>query len=69
MTRGAAPAWLGGAGRRLNDEPTLLSHRRREPGLEFGYGSALSVAMFVTEAALAVGFGYFIVSRMRRDHG
>lgn len=33
--------------------------------LQFGYGSALSTAMFVTEALIALGFGYFIMRKMR----
>ncbi|MBB5751582.1 carbohydrate ABC transporter permease [Prosthecomicrobium pneumaticum] len=33
--------------------------------LQFGYGSALSTAMFVTEALIAAGFGYFIMRKMR----
>ncbi|MGH7122214.1 MAG: carbohydrate ABC transporter permease [Acetobacteraceae bacterium] len=33
--------------------------------LEFGYGSALATAMFVTEALIALGFGILIVRSMR----
>lgn len=46
---------------------STLTYKSLFSALEFGYGSALSVAMFVTEAALALGFGYFIVRRMRRE--
>ena len=36
--------------------------------LQFGYGSTLSMAMFATEALIALGFGIFIVRRARRDN-
>ena len=45
---------------------STLTYKTLFSGLEFGYGSALSGAMFLTEAVLAVGFGLFIVRRMRR---
>ena len=48
---------------------STLTYKTLFSGLEFGYGSALSGAMFLTEAVLAVGFGLFIVRRMRRANG
>jgi multiple sugar transport system permease protein len=47
---------------------STLTYKTLFSGLEFGYGSALSGAMFLTEAVLAAGFGLFIVRRMRRDN-
>ncbi len=48
---------------------STLSYKVLFSGLDFGYGSALSAAMFITEAIIALGFGLFIVRRMRRDNG
>ena len=48
---------------------STLTYKVLFSGLEFGYGSALSVAMFVTEAAIALGFGIFIARRIRREQG
>jgi ABC-type sugar transport system permease subunit len=44
---------------------STLSYKVLFSTLQFGYGSALSTAMFATEALLAIGFGFFIRRRMR----
>jgi ABC-type sugar transport system permease subunit len=44
---------------------STLSYKVLVSTLQFGYGSALSTAMFATEALLAIGFGFFIRRRMR----
>ncbi|ATU93555.1 ABC transporter permease [Phyllobacterium zundukense] len=46
---------------------STLSYKTMFSTLQFGYGSALSTAMFITEALLALGFGFFIVRQMRRQ--
>jgi ABC-type sugar transport system permease subunit len=48
---------------------STLTYKTLFSALDFGYGSALSVAMFLTEAAIALAFGIFIVRRMRRAYG
>jgi multiple sugar transport system permease protein len=45
---------------------STLSYKTLFSALLFGYGSAISTAMFITEALIAVGFGIFIVRNMRR---
>jgi ABC-type sugar transport system permease subunit len=47
---------------------STLSYKVLFSTLQFGYGSALSTAMFVTEAIIALAFGIFIVVQLRR-HG
>jgi multiple sugar transport system permease protein len=44
---------------------STLSYKVLFSTLQFGYGSAISTAMFATEALLAIGFGIFIRGRMR----
>ncbi len=44
---------------------STLSYKVLFSTLQFGYGSALSTAMFATEAVLAICFGFFIRRRMR----
>ena len=46
---------------------STLSYKVLFSTLQFGYGSALSTAMFVTETIIAVGFGIFIVRQLRRQ--
>lgn len=48
---------------------STLTYKTLFSALDFGYGSALAVAMFATEAAIALGFGLFIVRRMRAANG
>jgi multiple sugar transport system permease protein len=47
---------------------STLSYKVLFSTLQFGYGSALSTAMFITEAIIALAFGIFIVVQLRR-HG
>lgn len=46
---------------------STLSYKILFSTLQFGYGSALSTAMFVTETLIAIGFGVFIVRQLRRQ--
>ena len=48
---------------------STLSYKTLFSALQFGYGSALATAMFVTEALIALAFGVFLVRRMRRTEG
>ncbi|MDQ0469072.1 carbohydrate ABC transporter permease [Labrys wisconsinensis] len=48
---------------------STLTYKTLFSGLQFGYGSALASAMFLTEAVLAAGFGIYIVRRMRQANG
>ena len=45
---------------------STLTYKQLFSALQFGYGSTLAAAMFLTEAVIAFGFGIFIVDRMRR---
>ena len=45
---------------------STLSYKILFSTLQFGYGSTLTTAMFVTEAFIALGFGLFVVRQMRR---
>jgi ABC-type sugar transport system permease subunit len=44
---------------------STLTYKNLFSALQFGYGSALSTAMFVTEILIAVGFGIFLLRKMR----
>ena len=46
---------------------STLSYKTLFSTLQFGYGSALSTAMFLTETLIAIGFGIFIVRQLRRQ--
>lgn len=46
---------------------STLSYKVLFSTLQFGYGSALSTAMFITETIIALGFGIFIVVELRRE--
>jgi ABC-type sugar transport system permease subunit len=46
---------------------STLSYKVLFSTLQFGYGSALSTAMFITETIIALGFGVFIVIQLRRQ--
>ncbi len=46
---------------------STLTYKTLFSALEFGYGSALSTAMFATEALIALAFGILIVRSMRRQ--
>jgi trehalose/maltose transport system permease protein len=45
---------------------STLTYKQLFSALQFGYGSTLATAMFLTEAAIALGFGIFLIDRMRR---
>jgi ABC-type sugar transport system permease subunit len=44
---------------------STLSYKRLFSGLELGYGSAITTAMFLTEALIAVAFGIWLSRRLR----
>ena len=44
---------------------STLTYKILFSALQFGYGSALSTAMFITEIFIALGFGIFIVSKLK----
>ena len=46
---------------------STLTYKTLFSALEFGYGSALSTAMFATEALIALSFGVLIVRSTRRQ--
>lgn len=46
---------------------STLSYKTLFSTLQFGYGSAISTAMFATEMVIAVVFGAFIVRQLRRQ--
>ena len=46
---------------------STLSYKVLFSTLQFGYGSALSTPMFITETLIAIGFGIFIVAQLRRQ--
>ncbi len=46
---------------------STLSYKTLFSALQFGYGSALSTAMFLTEALIALGFGVLLLRSMRPD--
>jgi ABC-type sugar transport system permease subunit len=48
---------------------STLTYKTIFSTLQFGYGSAMATAMFLTEAAIALGFGIWLVRRMRRSEG
>ncbi len=45
---------------------STLSYKTLFSTLQFGYGSTLSTAMFITEAVIAAGFAVFIVRKIGR---
>ncbi len=44
---------------------STLTYKNLFSALQFGYGSALSTTMFVTEILVAIGFGFFLLKRFR----
>ncbi len=48
---------------------STLAYKRLFSGLEIGYGSALSTAMFISEGLIAIGFALFIFRRLRAVEG
>jgi ABC-type sugar transport system permease subunit len=54
----------GGGPADSTETMSTLAYKRLFSGLEIGYGSALSTAMFVTEALIAIGFAIVIFRRL-----
>jgi ABC-type sugar transport system permease subunit len=48
---------------------STLTYKHLFSGLEFGFGSALAMAMFLTELVIAIGFGVVLLRRMRASGG
>ncbi len=46
---------------------STLNYKTLFSTLQFGYGSAISTAMFITEALIALGFCIFLYERLRRQ--
>jgi ABC-type sugar transport system permease subunit len=44
---------------------STLTYKNLFSALQFGYGSALSTTMFLTEILVAIGFGFFLLKRFR----
>jgi ABC-type sugar transport system permease subunit len=44
---------------------STLVYKRMFSGLELGYGSAMSVAMFATEGLIALAFAIYLTRRLR----
>jgi multiple sugar transport system permease protein len=44
---------------------STLTYKNLFSALQFGYGSALSTIMFLTEIVIAIGFGVFLLKRFR----
>jgi multiple sugar transport system permease protein len=44
---------------------STVAYKRMFSGLELGYGSAITTAMFVTEALIALGFALFLFRRLK----
>jgi ABC-type sugar transport system permease subunit len=44
---------------------STLTYKNFFSALQFGYGSALSTAMFITETLIALGFGIFILRQLK----
>jgi multiple sugar transport system permease protein len=55
----------GGGPADATETLSTLSYKTLFSALQFGYGSALATAMFLTEALIAIGFGFFIMRKMR----
>jgi multiple sugar transport system permease protein len=45
---------------------STLTYKNLFSALQFGYGSALSTLMFLTEIIIAAGFGVFLLKRFRK---
>ena len=48
---------------------STLTYKTLFSTLQFGYGSAMATLMFVTEAAIGLAFGIWLIRRMRRSQG
>ena len=56
----------GGGPANSTEVLSTLTYKTLFSALQFGYGSALATAMFVTQALIALAFAIFLVPRMRR---
>jgi multiple sugar transport system permease protein len=56
----------GGGPADATETLSTLTYKQLFSALQFGYGSTLATAMFLTEAVIALGFGIFLINRMRR---
>jgi multiple sugar transport system permease protein len=59
----------GGGPADATETLSTLTYKHLFSGLQFGFGSALAIAMFVTELVIAIGFGVFLLQRMRATGG
>jgi ABC-type sugar transport system permease subunit len=48
---------------------STITYKHLFSGLQFGFGSALAMAMFLTELVIAIGFGVFLIRRLRASGG
>ena len=55
----------GGGPADATETLSTLSYKTLFSALQFGYGSAMATAMFMTEALIAIGFGVFIIRKLR----
>ncbi|MFT3974092.1 MAG: sugar ABC transporter permease [Amaricoccus sp.] len=55
----------GGGPADATETLSTLSYKTLFSALQFGYGSAMATAMFLTEALIALGFGVFILRKLR----
>ena len=55
----------GGGPADATETLSTLSYKTLFSALQFGYGSAMATAMFITEAMIALGFGIFIIRKLR----
>jgi ABC-type sugar transport system permease subunit len=55
----------GGGPANSTEVMSTLAYKTGFSGSEYGYGSAMATAMFVTEVVIALGFAYFLARRFR----
>jgi multiple sugar transport system permease protein len=59
----------GGGPADATETLSTLTYKHLFSGLQFGFGSALAMAMFLTELLIAIGFGVFLLRRIRASGG
>jgi multiple sugar transport system permease protein len=59
----------GGGPADATETLSTLTYKHLFSGLQFGFGSALAMAMFLTELLIAIGFGVFLLRRIRATGG
>lgn len=57
----------GGGPANSTETLSTLSYKVLFSTLQFGYGSAMTMAMFVTEGLIALGFCLFLIRQLRRN--